>query len=51
MKPFVIIGAGAAGMAALAAIRELNPQQLIVVISHEASRFYSKPGLAYWLSR
>lgn len=49
-KPFVIIGAGAAGMAALCAIRELHPRQPIVVISHEASRFYSKPGLAYWLT-
>ncbi len=49
-NPFIIIGAGAAGMAAIGGIHELDPSQPILIISHEANRFYSKPGLAYWLT-
>jgi nitrite reductase (NADH) large subunit len=47
--PFVIIGSGAAGMAAAQGIRSLNAADPIFVVSHESHRFYSKPGLAYWL--
>jgi NADPH-dependent 2,4-dienoyl-CoA reductase/sulfur reductase-like enzyme len=47
--PYVIIGAGAAGMSAVQGIRELDPDVPIVVISDEGHSFYSKPGLAYWL--
>jgi NADPH-dependent 2,4-dienoyl-CoA reductase/sulfur reductase-like enzyme len=48
--PMVILGSGAAGMAAVQGIRALNPSDPILVVSHEPHRFYSKPGLAYWLT-
>jgi NADPH-dependent 2,4-dienoyl-CoA reductase/sulfur reductase-like enzyme len=48
--PIVILGSGAAGMAAVQGIRALNASDPILVVSHETHRFYSKPGLAYWLT-
>ena len=48
--PFVIIGNGAAGMAAVDGIRRHNRSDPILIISQEAHKFYSKPGLAYWLT-
>lgn len=48
--PFVIIGSGAAGMAAVDGIRHHNHTDRILIISKETHKFYSKPGLAYWLT-
>ena len=48
--PFVIIGNGAAGVAAVEGIRRHNDTDRILIISKEAHKFYSKPGLAYWLT-
>ncbi|TFH32243.1 MAG: NAD(P)/FAD-dependent oxidoreductase, partial [Anaerolineales bacterium] len=48
--PFIIIGNGAAGVAAVEGIRRHNPTDRILIISDDPHRFYSKPGLAYWLA-
>jgi NAD(P)H-nitrite reductase large subunit len=47
---FVIIGAGAAGMAAGETIRAGDPQAEIVLVSEEPENYYSRPGLAYYLT-
>jgi nitrite reductase (NADH) large subunit len=47
--PFVIIGNGAAGVGAVEGIRRHNHTDRILIISKEVNKFYSKPGLAYWL--
>jgi NADPH-dependent 2,4-dienoyl-CoA reductase/sulfur reductase-like enzyme len=48
--PYIIIGSGAAGTAAVEGIRRVDPNGAILTISSESKRFYSKPGLAYWLT-
>ena len=48
--PCVIIGSGAAGMAAVEGFRRHNRTDPVLIISNEAHTFYSKPGLAYWLT-
>lgn len=48
--PFVIIGNGAAGVAAVEGIRRHNSSDRILIISKDPHKFYSKPGLAYWLT-
>lgn len=50
MRQYVILGAGAAGIAACEAIRSLDSKGNILLISEEAEGYYSRPGLAYWLS-
>jgi NAD(P)H-nitrite reductase large subunit len=45
----VIVGSGIAGLAAAEAIREREPRARITMVSAEAHRFYSRPGLAYLL--
>jgi NAD(P)H-nitrite reductase large subunit len=45
----VIVGSGIAGLAAAEAIRERDPRARITMVSAEAHRFYSRPGLAYLL--
>lgn len=53
MKPrkrYVIIGAGAAGMAAAETIRRRDPGGEILLVSDEAEGYYSRPGLAYVLT-
>lgn len=47
--PFVIIGNGAAGVSSVEGIRHHNQTDRILIISKEIDKFYSKPGLAYWL--
>ncbi len=51
MKRYVIIGAGAAGIAAAESIRNLDRASEIVCISAEKQGYYSRPGLAYFLSK
>jgi len=50
MKTYLIVGSGAAGIAAVEAIRSLDQQGRIVLISEEPEGYYSRPGLAYFLT-
>ncbi len=50
MKRYVIIGAGAAGVAAAEAIRSHDPTGEIIILAGEPDGFYSRPGLAYYLN-
>jgi len=50
MKRYVIIGAGAAGVAAAEAIRSQDSAGEIVMLAGEPDGFYSRPGLAYYLN-
>jgi nitrite reductase (NADH) large subunit len=46
----VIIGSGVAGIAAIEAIRSVDPTTKIVMIGDDPHGFYSRPGLAYFLT-
>jgi NADPH-dependent 2,4-dienoyl-CoA reductase/sulfur reductase-like enzyme len=46
----VIIGSGVAGIAAIEAIRSVDPVSSITLIGDDPYGFYSRPGLAYYLS-
>jgi NAD(P)H-nitrite reductase large subunit len=50
MRRFVIIGTGVAGISAAETIRRKNPAADILVIGDEKHGFYSRPGLAYYLT-
>ncbi len=50
MKRYVIIGAGAAGIAAAEAIRSRDTSGEITILAAEPDGFYSRPGLAYYLN-
>ena len=50
MSHLVIIGSGAAGIAAVEAIRSLDTVCRITMISGEQAGYYSRPGLAYYLT-
>ncbi|MFC1936152.1 NAD(P)/FAD-dependent oxidoreductase [Chloroflexota bacterium] len=50
MKRYVVIGSGAAGIAAAEAIRQRDEQGEIVMIAAEKEGYYSRPGLAYYLT-
>ncbi|MBK5107135.1 MAG: FAD-dependent oxidoreductase, partial [Anaerolineales bacterium] len=50
MERYVIIGSGAAGIAAAESIRRTDPEGEIVLLSAEKSGYYSRPGLAYYLT-
>jgi NAD(P)H-nitrite reductase large subunit len=47
---YVIIGSGAAGVSAVEAIRSLDPEGVITLISEDPDLYYSRPGLAYFLT-
>ncbi len=47
---YVIIGSGVAGMAAIEAIRSSGKAGEIVMIGDDPHGFYSRPGLAYFLT-
>ena len=49
-KRYMIIGAGAAGMAAAETIRKRDPRGEILLVSEEVEGYYSRPGLAYVLT-
>lgn len=49
-RRYVIVGSGAAGIAAAEAIRSQDPAGQIVLISEEKQGYYSRPGLAYYLT-
>jgi NADPH-dependent 2,4-dienoyl-CoA reductase/sulfur reductase-like enzyme len=50
MKRYVIVGMGAAGIAAAETIKHQDPAAEIIVISAEKEGYYSRPALAYYLS-
>jgi nitrite reductase (NADH) large subunit len=50
MYKYLIIGAGAAGIAAVEGIRNLDPCGEITQVCEEAAGYYSRPGLAYYLT-
>jgi NAD(P)H-nitrite reductase large subunit len=47
---YIIIGAGVAGLAAAEAIRSRDKKGEILMISDDQHGFYSRPGLAFYLS-
>lgn len=47
---FVIIGAGAAGIAAATTLADLDPRAEIIVLTDDPHGYYSRPGLAYFLT-
>jgi len=47
---YIIIGAGVAGLAAAEAIRTRDEEGEIYMVSNDPHGFYSRPGLAYYLS-
>jgi len=50
MRRYIIVGTGAAGISAAEAIRCHDPQGNILLISEEKDGYYSRPGLAYYLT-
>lgn len=50
MSQYVIIGTGAAGIAAAETIRSRDPQGRIYLVGEEPEGYYSRPGLAYLLT-
>ena len=50
MRRYVLIGGGVASMAALEAIRHADPSGEVLLIGDEAYGYYSRPGLAYYLT-
>jgi NAD(P)H-nitrite reductase large subunit len=50
LYPYVILGSGAAGIAAVEGIRSLDLTSNIILIREESAGYYSRPGLAYYLS-
>jgi NAD(P)H-nitrite reductase large subunit len=50
MYKYLIIGAGAAGVAAVEGIRKLDPTGEITQVCAETAGYYSRPGLAYYLT-
>jgi NAD(P)H-nitrite reductase large subunit len=47
---YVIIGSGVAGMSAVEAIRSVDKAGEIVMVSEDPHGYYSRPGLAYYLT-
>jgi NAD(P)H-nitrite reductase large subunit len=50
MSHYVIIGSGAAGISAAEAIRSIDTESHLTMITGEPAGYYSRPGLAYYLS-
>jgi NAD(P)H-nitrite reductase large subunit len=53
MSCFVILGSGVAGIAAIEAIRSVHPSPAeaeIILVSDDPFGYYSRPGLAYYLT-
>ena len=47
---YIIVGTGVAGIAALEAIRSIDPGGSITLIGDDPHGYYSRPGLAYYLT-
>jgi NADPH-dependent 2,4-dienoyl-CoA reductase/sulfur reductase-like enzyme len=50
VRRYIIVGSGAAGIAAAEAIRCHDPAGQITLLSEEPQGYYSRPGLAYYLT-
>jgi len=50
MSRYVILGAGIAGFSAAETLRSLDPVAEILLVSDDPDGFYSRPGLAYYLT-
>ncbi len=50
MTRYVIVGNGVAGVAAISSLRALEGSAEIVQVAEDARGFYSRPGLAYYLT-
>jgi nitrite reductase (NADH) large subunit len=51
MRRYVIVGSGAAGIASIEAIRSQDSQGEIILVAEDSHGYYSRPGLAYYLSK
>ena len=49
-RRYVIIGMGAAGIAAAETIRRKDPSADVLLVSEDVHGYYSRPGLAYYLT-
>ena len=47
---YVIIGSGVAGISAIEAIRSVDPAGEILLVGDDPNGYYSRPGLAYFLT-
>jgi NAD(P)H-nitrite reductase large subunit len=50
MAKYTIIGASAAGVGAVEAIREIDPQGSITIITEEQCTYYSRPMISEFVS-
>ena len=50
MRRYIIIGSGAAGLAAAEAIRSQDPAAILQMFTDDPYGYYSRPGLAYYLA-
>ncbi len=50
MTRYVIVGQGVAGVSAAEAIRSVDRSAEILLVSNDPNGFYSRPGLAYYLT-
>ena len=50
MTRYVIIGSGITGFSAARSLQGLDPQSEILMVSEDPHGFYSRPGLAYFLT-
>lgn len=50
MSRFIVVGSGVAGISAIQAIRSVDQVSEIILVSDDPHGFYSRPGLAYYLS-
>lgn len=50
MRRYVILGSGAAGISAIEAIRRSDHSGEIILVGDEIHGYYSRPGLAYYLT-
>ncbi len=51
MARYLIVGTGAAGISAAETIRDRAPMAEIILVGEESSGFYSRPGLAYYITQ
>ncbi len=50
MTRYVLVGSGIAGFSAAETLRTLDPHAEILIVSDDPFGFYSRPGLAYYLT-
>ncbi len=51
MRRYIVVGSGAAGIAAIEAIRSQDAKGEIIMIAEDRDGYYSRPGLAYVLTK